>query len=357
MDGGGLPPIDRLRLFFQARPALRAFVVFLMFLGISALYHHQAFTEGILLAPDNDAINQNYPQKNLYSYALHSGQFPWWSPYEFAGIPFMAEIHRGALYPLNLLIYLVIPSPAYAFNLSYILHFALAGFFTYLYLRLIGLSRIPSFAGGMVFGFTGFMASNNAHTAIVNSAAYLPLLMFLLERLRRTPEAVYAVSISLVIAVQLLAGNFQVCVYTWMVMGLFVLFHALGRGGAMRVVILWGAAMAMGFLIVLPQILATLQMSGLSWMGHSRLYRGYEYFSLYHVYLSTLPSLVFPRLFIGWGPVDASPILVGVIPITGAFVALTRGIKLDRNVGFVDDRSTWISARPRERDPAQPPAL
>lgn len=320
----------------EARGRARALAVFFLFLFLSALYHHQAFTRGVLLAPANDAINQNYPQKHLYSYALHSGQLPLWSPYEFAGLPFLAEIQRGTLYPLNLLIYLGIPSPAHAFNFSYILHFALAGFFTYLYLRLLGLSEIPSFAGGMIFGFTGFMASNNAHTAITNSAAYMPLLMYLLERLRRTPSLVHVISISLAVAVQLLAGNFQVCVYTWLIMSVFVVFHAASgeRGTRLNFVLLWTAAMVLGFLVVFPQILATSQMSAQSWMEHSRVYRGYEYFSLYHVYLITLPAMVFPLLFNGWGPTDAVPFLVGVIPLAGAFVALSHGIKRDRTVSF-----------------------
>jgi hypothetical protein len=305
----------------------RAALVFLLFLLLSGLFHYRAFTEAILIAPDNDAIRYNYPIRHLYAYALKTLQLPLWNPYVFAGHPLLAVMQNGALYPLNVLFYGVLPAP-YAYNLNYILHLALAGFFTYLYLRLIGIGGLPAFAAGMVFGFSGFLVANKDHTAMVNSAVYLPLLMYFLERLRRGAGAGPALMLALAVAVQLFAGNMQVCVYSYMVAGLFVTFYsvrkALGaeEGGALRFMLVCAAGMLLGLLIASPQLAATMELSGQSWLQNTKIYRGYVYFSLYHVYLATLPSIIFPHLFGGWGPVDGTRILIGVLPVVLAVASV-----------------------------------
>jgi hypothetical protein len=308
-----------------------------LFLLVSLLFHYRAFTEWMLIAPDNDALQQNYPYRHLYSYALKNLEFPLWNPYVFAGLPFMAEMQNGALYPLNVLFYSLLPAP-FAYNLNYVLHFALAGFFTYMYLRLIGVRELPALAGGMVFGFSGFLIANKDHTAMVNSSVYLPLLLCFLERLRREPRLAYLLFIALVIAVQVFAGNMQVCVYTYMVAGMFLLFYSLRKGfkaeegSGARFFVMGALGVLLGIVIASPQLVSTSELSGLSWLHNSKIYRGYIYFSLYHIYLVTLPSLLSPSLFDGWGPKDGTLFIIGVLPV---IFALVSSVTLARRNHFV----------------------
>jgi hypothetical protein len=321
------------------RRLLKGSLPLIFFILVSCIFHYRALTEGILIAPENDALHQNYPIKHLYAYALKNLEFPLWNPYVFAGMPFLAEMQNGVLYPLNVVFYFLFPA-SYAYNLSYVLHFALAGFFTYMYLRLIGLRELTAFAGGMVFGFSGFLIVNKDHTAIVNSAVYLPLLMYFLERLRREPRLAHSLLIALVVAVQIFAGSMQICVYSYMVAGMFLVFYSIRKGmgaeegSALRFLLMGVFGVLIGICISLPQIISTIELSELSWMQNSKVYRGYVYFSLYHVYFSTLPSLIAPDLFTGWGPDDDTLIIIGILPVIFAFISSITAARRNHFVLF-----------------------
>lgn len=305
----------------------------LLYLFISCLFNFKAFTEGILLAPAGtaDGLFLNYPLRLLYGNALRSFEFPLWSPYEFAGMPFLGTIYNGALYPINLALYFLL-SPPCAYNVSYILHFALGGWFTFLYARLIGASALPAFAAGIVFGFTGFVAANHSHTAKVNSAVYLPLIIYFLEKLRRSPEFKYSLFVSLAVAVQIFAGDFQVCTYTYIVVLMFLVFYA--SSGGKRFVAFGALALSIGFLIALPQIVSAVEMSGSSWMRARKIQLGYEYFTSFHVYAETLLTLFFPYLFGPMSPRDAMLILMGVMPVVFSAVVFVKEARSNSHVLF-----------------------
>ncbi|MBI4824747.1 MAG: YfhO family protein [Nitrospirae bacterium] len=319
-----------LKRFFEGD--LKYLVLFIL---VSVIFHYRVFLDGILIAPNNDALQLNYPIRHLYSYALKSLQFPLWNPYEFAGMPFLGEMQNGALYPLNLILYFFLSAP-YAYNLSYILHFALAGFFTFLYVRLIGARTLPSFLSGLVFAFSGFLIAGKDHTAIVNSAVYISLIMYFYEKLRRKPMFKYCLLIALTVAVQLFAGNMQICVYTYMVVSFFLIFWLIRKDAESRGrFLIYGVlGLLIGFVIALPQIISTMELSGLSWMQNTKIYRGYEYFSLYHLYLTTLPSMIFPSLFNSIGPKDATPVLLGILPLVVAFITLLKKVRTNSHVQF-----------------------
>ena len=48
-----------------------------------------------------DGVDVHYTSQRYFSDALRSGQLPFWTPYVFAGFPFLADLQVGAWYPLN----------------------------------------------------------------------------------------------------------------------------------------------------------------------------------------------------------------------------------------------------------------
>jgi hypothetical protein len=311
------------------------FYVFLLYFLVSCLLHYRMFADGILIAPYNDALAHNYPLKHLYSGALKGFEFPFWNPYQFAGIPFLGEIQNGALYPLNMLFYLALPAP-HAYNLSYILHFALGCGFTYMYLGLLGIRRLPAFLGGLVFGFSGFMVVNKDHTAIVNSAVYLPLMMYFLERLRRTLAVRYLLLIGLTVGVQIFAGSPQMCFYTGFVAALFVLYTVLRMRdlAGLRFLVYWSSGVILGVVIALPQLFPAYELNSLSWMNARKLYLGFDYFAAYHVYLESLVTIFMPGVLDAVAPEDSVPIILGSLPVALAAAVLIKGWRSDLNIRF-----------------------
>lgn len=318
---------------------------FLAFLLIAAAYFHRIFIQGDIPV-FGDGIAQLYP---MHVFAAQTGLVPpLWDPYIFAGMPFVGLMQTAAYYPPNIILYSLMPA-AYAFNASFLLHYAMAGFFTFLLLRELGLSKTAAFFGASVFAFSGFVISTKQHVAILDSAVWLPLIVYMAERLKRSLSLRHALGLALAVAVQVLAGNFQVCAYTYIVLVVYFLFSLwdLDKGRRFRFTCLLIAGGALGLLIAAPQIYATWQMSGESLRPVVAKTLGYSFAKEFHVYLKTLPSMVFPHLYsrAEFGtrlplPGDRMIVFIGILPLALSVLALVKGwrsrtIRLWAAVGIV----------------------
>jgi hypothetical protein len=84
-------------------------------------------------------VLENYPWKKFILESLHAGEIPLWNPYQFAGVPFLAAGQSSALYPFSIIYYLL-PLPR-AYGVFTVVQFFLAGLFTYIFLRALGVER------------------------------------------------------------------------------------------------------------------------------------------------------------------------------------------------------------------------
>lgn len=263
------------------RELVKALVYFL----VSSIYFTRPITLAQLIAP-GDSIVQNFPLRHYYS--LSGLGHLLWLPYEFLGLPFLALLHVGLLYPFNVA-YFLLTAP-FVFNFNIILHYALAAFFTFLYARLLGARAFPAFLAGLVFGFSGFLMAHKGHTSMVNAAVWLPLLLYLYEKIRQELSYKYVALASLVVAIQVFAGHYQICVYTYMVLGLFILFYLRGvdKRNRARFLLFTVGPILLGSLIALPQIVATKELADIAWHGNIT----------YNVFIQgSFPPFMFPQLF------------------------------------------------------------
>jgi hypothetical protein len=126
-----------------------------------------------------------------------------WYPYVQSGYFSLLEPQYQSFYPLAY--FLKFKASAFTFNLFYLLNIALTGFCLFLYLREISLNVYASILGGMTFMLSGFVAGHKMHTALVSATAWVPLVLFFLERSfkdesRRSLQLVYgAFAFSLVV--------------------------------------------------------------------------------------------------------------------------------------------------------------
>lgn len=109
------------------------------------------------------------------------GRFPLWNPHQAAGLPFAANPEATLFLP-EIPLY-VLPT-AYAWDLFLLLRLFAAGFFTSLFLRLIGCSQMAAIGGGAAYMLSGPLITwlNNV---TMNVDCLLPLLLFASERLLR----------------------------------------------------------------------------------------------------------------------------------------------------------------------------
>jgi hypothetical protein len=277
---------------FLSRP--RSLVIAVLAL-LPPVYFYPAVFGQVLLAP-GDGWTQIFGLRVLIGRMLADGTLPLWNPYIFAGMPLLASIQVGALFPLTWL-FVFLP-PGVAMNAMVILtyHIALVG--SYLYARRIGASRLGALVTGIAFTFGGYMLAHLGHTNRVAAAAWLPWVLLAVEQLHRRATWGWACLGAIFVALQLFAGDPQMTAYTLLVCGAYALFSLILRepgGGRGRFVA--GAAL-MAVLGVLLSAIQLLPERELLLQGE-RARISYEYFSAYSLPPRQLFGLIFPYFFGG----------------------------------------------------------
>ena len=85
-------PRARRRLGHGAAAALLLLFVLLLFAPL-------LFTNRVLAT--GDILDYVYPHRSYAAEALRNGRIPFWNPYLFMGVPFLANPQSAVLYPLH----------------------------------------------------------------------------------------------------------------------------------------------------------------------------------------------------------------------------------------------------------------
>src|SRR3990172_989713 len=103
------------------------------------------------------------------------GYVPLWNPELFGGLPFVAAGHGDIFYPTSFL-RLVLPVVTVV-NLGFVVHYILAGLFTYWLLRRLNVSWTGAVIGGLAYELSGLLASypSPGHDGKLFASAALPL--------------------------------------------------------------------------------------------------------------------------------------------------------------------------------------
>lgn len=174
-----------------------------------------------------DGITQYYPWRAFAAESLRAGVIPLWNPYQFCGTPFLANGQSAVLYPLNLLFWLL--PVATAFGWSAWLHLALTGWFMYLFLRRVGLARAGAVAGAIVWQGNGFLAAWIHLPTVLCTAAWLPLVLLLLERALVTGRIRFAAAAGCALGLSYLGGHPQVFMFVALLAVCYGLVRAFSR--------------------------------------------------------------------------------------------------------------------------------
>jgi len=170
-----------------------------------------------------DTYRLYYPSLHYYFGELRAGKLPLWDPYRAVGFPSMGSYLFGIFYPLNFpFLFLSVPR---ALFLTSILHFILAFWSMFRFLRGLRVVSAAAFLGGIAYTFSGFMIFSLWHPSLFNAVATVPLLFAVGDRWVRKGGCHRAAVLGLWIGLQGLAGYLQGTVYALYLLGPFLLLR------------------------------------------------------------------------------------------------------------------------------------
>ncbi len=209
-----------------------------------------------------DFLLQYYPNLAFLGNSLKAGELPLWNPYVFAGTPYLADPQSALLYLPNWPFLLLLDTVGAA-RAIVLFHYALASVSFYLYMRVIGLPRRPSFLGASIFGVSEYTITQVAGIPLLINLSWIPVVLLLLELTLQRRSVVCALGTAVALTMQLFNGWLHGLYITGFAILFTFLWHAIqqmavhrswrrlqetvGLGGLIGIV--WGA---MGSILLLP---------------------------------------------------------------------------------------------------------
>jgi hypothetical protein len=256
-------------------------LVLLFFSLLFTLFFSPALVRGLLLAP-GDGVSLFIP--NFYS------RKDLWDPLVFGGFPMVGDPQVMQWYPLSLFFSLFQGS----WNVFIISAYVLASSFTYGYVYTLTRSRLSAFVSGIVYGMSGFMMAHLGHVVIIHSVAWIPLIIWSLEKLRHKWNPGWFVAGCLGLTFCFFGGHSQMFFYSL----LLALSYAIVLGwtapvGRWRYYRLVALLVALGIGLAAIQIIPTAELARQS----MRTEYSFGDFVSYSLSPKQLIMLVFPSLF------------------------------------------------------------
>ncbi len=270
-------------------------IVIVVLLLLPLIYFFPA-VKGSLALVQGDGWTANLGLRILTGRMLSQGMMPLWNPYIFAGMPLLASIYPGVLYPPNW-IFAFLP-PGIAVNLVVITTYHLALVGAYRYARAIGSNRIGGVITGCMFTFGGYLVMSMGQTSTIATAAWLPWILLAFEKLYQRVSWAWVSIGAIFIALQFFAGVPQIFWYTILTSGAYFLFSATVREQRQPRWHFIFAGLAMGICGALLSAIQLLPLRELQQQS-GRAGISYEEFSSYSFPLRQVLALVFPFFFGG----------------------------------------------------------
>lgn len=220
-----------------------------------------------------------------------------WEPLLLGGFPIAADPQAMTWYPLAL-----ICAQLSAWNVFMLAAYVLASSFAYGYVHTLTGSRLAGAVSGLTYGLSGFMFAHLGHATVIHGAAWLALVIWSIEMLRRRASGAWLVVGALAVACNFLAGHPQIFFYSQMLAAAYACVRGWSApAGRVRFYLAALAVFALGVGMAAIQWLPTAELT--TWTVRERL--SFMEFVTYSLPTGQLPMLLFPYLFGGstwYGP-------------------------------------------------------
>jgi len=275
------------------------------------------------------------PVNKLTGEMYAKGEMPLWNPFQGCGTPLLAQYSTRVLFPYQILEDL---SPWWLWDFFMLGRLLLAGFFTFLFLRFIGLTFSSSFLGGIFYMFSGSFTWFINCEQFVNTAMTIPLFLYTLERLWRFKNLKEIGFASLGLFCVLSAGQPEIALYVCFLGFLYYVFRA---KLSLKAFVRFMGVVLLGTGLSLPVILPFLELVKHSFtphpfMPHEALHMGIISPTPYHVAI----SLFLPTFFQVPMPFETLPAngawdyLGGYIPLSCLYFLIAGLFLKDKNRKF-----------------------
>lgn len=197
----------------------------ILFFITLVLFNKALIPDTSQILSSGDIKHIHFPYREFLRSSLFSGQIPFWNPYLFSGIPFLAHPYTASFYPTTLLL-LFLPSNIY-FSFITFAHVLLAGCSMYILLKkYTGVT--PSFFGALAYAYGSFFPARiyAGHIDYITSTALIPLIFYFATDYITEGKKRSLFWASLTLGFQIFTGLLNLLFYTLIIVSVFNILTA-----------------------------------------------------------------------------------------------------------------------------------
>jgi len=214
-----------------------------------------------------DMVDVHYSAQKYFEQSVRTTGLPTWTPFEYSGIPFLADPQTAAWYPLHWPFFLIGISPR-SLEWEMALHAFLALGGMYLLARKLTGHMKCSVLAGILYAWSGFFTGHSSHLGMFETAALAPWLLWAALVAIESGKARAMVVTGGIGGLIVLAGHFQTALYSFFALGSFVIAVTIAsedRGSSSkRAIALLVVTVVLAFLIAAIQVLPGLELAARS---------------------------------------------------------------------------------------------
>lgn len=208
-----------------------------------------------------------YPLAFHHRESFWGGTLPLWNPLNNCGLPFLAQWNTMVLYPLSV-VYLLFPL-TWSLGAFCLLHLLLAGLGMYFLAREWSRHSLAAAVAGLAFAFNGLALSCLKWPNNIAAWAWMPWVIWLAQLAWRRGGRHISWA-ALAGACQMLSGGPEMILFTWIILGSFLLIDAIPDG--IRAAVAWKswAARFLGLVLLVTGLSGAQLLPFLELLGHSQ---------------------------------------------------------------------------------------
>jgi len=202
------------------RNALETLGAFLIFFGILIfLFPDVTLGENVFIR--RDMARFWLPMWSFSIQTLQEGSLPLWNPWVFCGTSFFANMQTCVFYPMTVIFHIL--GVVDGMGWFVVTHLALAGFFTFIWMRGWGVGFGGSFFAGVAYALSGFTLSTINVIIALSAITYFPLVLYCFRKVMNGGGIKWIFFTVMSLSVMFLAGEPMITYATVLVIMTFSL--------------------------------------------------------------------------------------------------------------------------------------
>ena len=196
-----------------------------------------------------------WPINKLTGEIYKNGELPLWNPYQAAGVPLSMQYSTRVFFPYQILQNI---SPVWTWDFFLLGRPLIAAFFTFLFLRLLGLSPVSAFTGGLIYMFSGVFTWFLNLEQFSNSAFVLSVLIYCSERLVQKGKGREIATLGIAFGLAFLAGQPEIAAYSFLLAASYFVLRVTALKGIGKIPghsARFALSFALGFALAAPLLL------------------------------------------------------------------------------------------------------